>query len=89
MAELIEKIPNNELKREIMTLYQKIINYNNEIIINNKNSKYNYIITFSNNYIKVDENILSQKEFNINNISIKKEIQLSLLSKKQNNNKKI
>ena len=87
LVELIDKIPNNELKREIMTLYQQIINYNNEIIISNKNSKYNYIITFSNNYIKLDENIFSQKEFNINNFDIKNEIQLSLLSKKQKNNK--
>ena len=87
LAELIEKIPNNKLKKEIMILYQKIINYNNEIIINNKNSNYNYIITFSNNYIEIDKNEFPRKKFNNNNFIIKKPIKISLISTKKNNNK--
>ena len=85
MAELIEKIPNNELKNEIMNLYQKIINYNNEIIINNKNSNFDYIITFSNNYMKINENTFIKKEFNKDNFYIKNQIKISLLSKKNKN----
>ena len=82
MAELIEKIPNNELKNEIMDLYQKIINYKNEIIINSKNSKYNYIITFSHNYIKINENDFPKKGFNRNNFLIKNPIKISLVTNK-------
>ena len=82
MAELIEKITNNELKNEIKNLYPKIINYNNEIIINNKNSCFDYIITFSNNYIKIKENTFIKKEFNKDNFYIKNQIKISLLSKK-------
>ena len=87
MAELIDKIPNSELKNEIMSLYQKIINYNNDIIINNKNSKFDYIITCSNNYIKINENKTFKKEYNKKNLYIKNAIKISLLSFKQNANK--
>lgn len=83
MAELIKKIPNNELKNELMCLYQKIINYNNEIIINDKNGYFDYIITFSNNYIKIDEKEFIKKEFNKNNLNIKNEIKISLLPNKK------
>lgn len=87
IVELIDKIPNSELKNEIMNLYQKIINYNNDIIINNKNSKFDYIITFSNNYIKKNENKTFKKEYNKKNLYIRNAIKISLLSFKQNTNK--
>ncbi len=82
MAELIEKIPNSELKNEIMNLYQKIINYNNEIIKNNKNSNFDYIITFSNNYIKINENRFLRKNYNKTKFYIKNAIKISLLPNK-------
>ena len=84
MAELIKKIPNNELKNEIMSLYQKIVNYNKEIIINDKNGSFDYIITFSNNYIKIDEKVFIRKELNQNNLKMKNEIIITLINNKQN-----
>ena len=89
MSELIEKIPNNELKNEIKFLYQKIINYKNKVIINNKNNNFDYIVTFSNNYIKIEENNLFGKKTHRNKLIIKNAIKISLISKKEidiNNN---
>ena len=85
MTELIEKIPNKELKNEIMTLYQKIINYNNEVIINNRSNCFNYIITFSNNYINMNENKYSRKKYNLSNFFIKREINIKFISMNFNN----
>jgi hypothetical protein len=85
MTELIEKIPNKELKNEIMTLYQRIINYNNEVIINNRGNSFNYIITFSNNYINMKENKFSRKKFDLSNFLIKREINIQFISMNFNN----
>ena len=85
MTELIEKIPNKELKNEIMTLYQRIINYNNEVIINNRSNSFNYIITFSNNYINMNENKFSRKKFDLSFFLIKREINIQFISMNFNN----
>ena len=86
MKELIEKIPNNELKNEIMILFQRIINYNKEIIINKNNKDCNYIITFSNNYIKInDNNKYREKKFDQNQLYIKNEINFFLIRNSHNN----
>ena len=85
MTELIEKIPNKELKNEIMTLYQRIINYNNEVIINNRSNSFNYIITFSNNYINMKENKFSRKKYDLSNFLIKREINIQFISMNFNN----
>ena len=84
MSELIEKIPNNDLKNEIMVLYQRIINYNNEIILSNKNTNFDYIITFSNNYILIDDKKFSIKKFDESKFKKLSLIKISLLSKKEN-----
>jgi len=78
LTELIEKIPNDELKNEIMILYQRIINYNKEVIISNKNNSFDYIITFSNNYIKINDNKFLGKKFDETNFISKNEIKISL-----------
>ena len=85
MTELIEKIPNKELKNEIMTLYQRIINYNNEVIINKRSNSFNYIITFSNNYINMNEKKFSGKQFDQSNFLINKEINIQFISMNFNN----
>ena len=85
MTELISKIPNNKLKNQIMNLYEKIINYNNEIIINDKHEKYDYIITYSNNYVKINENKFIGKKFNENNFKKRNEIKIYLIPNKQKN----
>ena len=85
MAELIRKIPNNELKNEIMNLYQKIINYNDEFFINEKNRRYNYIITFSNKYIIINDKEFVGKKFDGNNFKKKNIIKIALLPYKQKN----
>ena len=84
MSELIEKIPNNDLKNEIMVLYQRIINYNNEIILSNKNTNFDYIITFSNNYILIDDKKFTGKKFDVSKFKKISLIKISLLSSKQN-----
>lgn len=85
MTELIEKIPNDELKNEIMILYQRIINYNKEVIISNKNDCFDYLITFSNNYIKINDNKFLGKKFDENNFINKNEINISLIPIKYKN----
>jgi hypothetical protein len=85
LTELIEKIPNDELKNEIMILYQRIINYNKEIIISNKNNSFDYLITFSNNYIKINDNKFLGKIFDEKNFVNKNEINFSLKPIKKNN----
>ena len=84
MSELIEKIPNNDLKNEIMVLYQRIINYNNEIILSNKNTNFDYIITFSNNYILIDDKNFNIKKFDESKFKKLSLIKISMLSKKEN-----
>ena len=89
LTELIKKIPNNELKDEIMTLYQRITNNINDIIINNKDDNYNYIVTFSSNYIKINENTFLGKKFDNNNLIIKNIVKICFISNNQyQNNKK-
>lgn len=78
LTELIEKIPNDELKNEIMILYQRIINYNKEVIICNKNNSFDYLITFSNNYIKINDNKFLGKNFDEKSFINKNEINFSL-----------
>ena len=84
MSELIEKIPNNDLKNEIMVLYHRIINYNNEIILSNKSTNFNYIITLSNNYIIIDDKKFTGKNFDESKFKKVNFIKISLLSNKQN-----
>ena len=82
MSELIEKIPNNDLKNEIKVLYQRIINYNNEIILSNKNTNFDYIITFSNNYIFIDDKKFTGNNFDESKLKKLNLIKISLLSNK-------
>ena len=85
LTELIEKIPNDELKNEIMILYQRIINYNKEVIISNKNNSFDYLITFSNNYIKINDNKSFGKKFDEKNFVNKNEINIFLKPTNKNN----
>ena len=93
MEELIKKISNQQLKNEIMTLFHKIINYKNEVInrnnnnnnfYNNDNNNFDYIITFSNNFIQINENDFIGNNFNQNDFYEQSVIQISLISKKSN-----
>ena len=84
ITELIDKIPNNDLKNEIMVLYQRIINYNNEIILSNKNTNFDYIITFSNNYILIDDKKFTGNNFDESKFKKVSLMKISLLSSKIN-----